>query len=72
MHHNLIQHSIAHTRKEVKMDVKKILTFLHFSAILGLTSSFLDLEELQSIQYGIDIVSTPVVMGDVSAKLMFY
>ena len=43
-----------------------LLVFFHFALFLKLTDSFIDLDELQSIQYGIDIVGKPVVIGQVN------
>ena len=48
------------------MKNKILLVFFHFSLFLKLTDSFLDLDELQSIQYGIDIVGKPVIIGQVN------
>ena len=43
-----------------------LFIIFNFLLFLKLTDSFLDLDELQSIQYGIDIVGPPVVIGQVS------
>ncbi len=43
-----------------------LFSFVNFLVLVQLTDSFLDLDELHSVQYGIDIVGKPVVMGQVS------
>ena len=49
------------------MKNKILFLFFTFSLFLKLTESFLDLDELQSIQYGIDIVGKPIVIGEVNS-----
>ena len=47
-----------------KMDfaVKTLTIFSYFSALFRAGNAFLDIDELKSVNYGVDILSEPVVL----------